>query len=47
MSRVCHCHIQRMLVVVVVAGSIYGGKMNVWHELQQNCVTLSDHGVLF
>ena len=38
-SCMCHCHIQSMLGIVVVAGGIYGGKMHVWHELKQNCVT--------
>ena len=37
-SRVCHCHTQSMLGGGVVgAGSVYGGKMHVRHELQQNC----------
>ena len=46
-SRVCHCHIQSMLrVVFVAAGSIYRRKIHVRHELQQNCVTVTDHGVL-
>ena len=40
-SRAC------LIGIVVVAGSIYRGKMQVQHELQQNCVTVTDHGVLF
>ena len=47
-AHVCHCHIQSMLSNVVVAvGSIYGGNMHMQHELQQNCVTVTEQGVQF
>ena len=47
-SRVCCFHIQSMLgIVVVAADDVYGGKMHVPHELQQNCATVTDHGELF
>ena len=34
-------------VVVVAADDVYGGKMHVLHELQQNCAAVTDHGELF
>ena len=46
--RVHHCHIQRMLgIVVVAAGGFYGRRTHMQHELLSNCLTVTDHGVLF